>query len=271
MLLTTIFLFVSLVSAVCKDNSPPTAPGSLTITDTPYDSDGSITLNWKAAGDSPDCGEIDYYNIYRQKGSGSFVKIGSTSGTSYNNGGLSTGFTYFYRVTAVDSVVDNPHEGPSSNTVSTTIGTAPAQNNVRRGGGGGGGRSGDCVPSWECSEWSECKSGGVQTRACVDKWACDDENDKPEEEQACEYVEEGSSSGNTFTVSGSGNDDGSGDETEELRDSGKADERLNELFNDITGAAVGGIGASIWWLIILLIALAIIIGGYFIVRSRNKY
>lgn len=41
-----------------------------------------------------------------------------------------------------------------------------------------------CVPSWSCSEFSQC-SGGLQTRLCVDLNSCNTNSGKPAESQMC--------------------------------------------------------------------------------------
>jgi hypothetical protein len=42
-----------------------------------------------------------------------------------------------------------------------------------------------CVPSWECSGWSECDSFGTQTRTCTDQNSCGVTASKPAESQSC--------------------------------------------------------------------------------------
>jgi len=141
-----ILLLAVSVSAydVCIDKTAPTAPTNLVIADSPYDADGIVTLSWGAATDKPDCSGIAYYNIYRSNSSSSsgFVNINKTSMLSYTDSGLVQGMTYYYKVTAVDKVEFNPHEGPSSNVASTTIGTAPSGGGSTGGTGGSSGGSG---------------------------------------------------------------------------------------------------------------------------------
>lgn len=44
---------------------------------------------------------------------------------------------------------------------------------------------GECVPSWNCTDWGECEQG-YQTRECTDSNQCGDNRTKPAESQACE-------------------------------------------------------------------------------------
>ena len=53
---------------------------------------------------------------------------------------------------------------------------------------GGGGGGGGCYPSWSCTEWGTCQSDGTQTRVCTDRYNCNSDLNKPDEEQSCTYT-----------------------------------------------------------------------------------
>ena len=91
------------------DLSGQTAPSSLTATPL---SSTQIRLNWLAAGD-PQSG-VSQYNIYR---GGQYV--GTTTGLTYTDGGLSQTTTYSYTVTASNG---SKFEGPASNFASAQPG-----------------------------------------------------------------------------------------------------------------------------------------------------
>jgi endoglucanase len=60
-----------------------------------------IKLNWTASTDKVDGKE---YEVQRQDpGSGSFVRVGTTTGTSYTDAGLAEGSSYSYRVLVRDA------------------------------------------------------------------------------------------------------------------------------------------------------------------------
>ena len=106
-------LLANNVYAFCIDRDPPSAPSNLLIHDSPYDDDGNISLSWTAATDGPcENSAVAYYKIYRSDDGINFVLIGTSTSTNYDDfSSLSEG-KYWYKVTAVDSVIDNPHEGP---------------------------------------------------------------------------------------------------------------------------------------------------------------
>ncbi len=47
-----------------------------------------------------------------------------------------------------------------------------------------------CDELWSCATWGECQEGDFQERECVDLNECGTENEKPDTERYCEYVEE---------------------------------------------------------------------------------
>jgi hypothetical protein len=52
---------------------------------------------------------------------------------------------------------------------------------------GGGGYIPPCREDWECGDWEQCESSGIQARECSDNNGCGTENEKPDTEQECEY------------------------------------------------------------------------------------
>src|SRR5690348_15395356 len=83
-------------SAVVAGPPPPTAPANVTATA----SGGKIALNWTASQDA--IGVSSYVVKREDPGSTSFVQIGTATGTSYSDAGLTAGSTYNYEVQAVD-------------------------------------------------------------------------------------------------------------------------------------------------------------------------
>ncbi len=286
------FLISELVSAgtICIDKTAPTAPGNLHITDSPYDADGNITLTWTAATDEPRCSGVDHYNIYRSTNNVNFTKIGETSTLTFLDYNLVQGKTYYYRVTAVDKVAVNPHEGPYAS-ASVTIGVAPANNNGgsntggstggATGGAGGsfGGSTGSayngstggnsCTPSWKCTNWSECSSDLVQTRNCTDINHCGTDSDKPDEIKNCTLNNE---SNQTSNQSGELNQPSSLPESNETKNMSNETEPKR---NALTGAFIGLFGKNAkvsvgLWLMFILILLAVIAWYLFAISKKRK-
>ncbi|MCD4666837.1 fibronectin type III domain-containing protein [archaeon] len=118
---------VGVVSAIdwpiCIDLVAPDAPSSLSLS-------GNVDLTWSEPSDFPECSSIKHYNIYRDG-----VEIDHVTGTSFSDGPLIDGTTYFYRVEAVDKAgnVGEFVEG------SITVGSGGGNNNDGNGGGGSGG------------------------------------------------------------------------------------------------------------------------------------
>ena len=246
---------------VCIDNTPPTAPSSLGIADSPYDADGDVTLSWTAASDEPSCSGVDHYNIYRSTNNVDFTKIGETTELSYPDTGLVTGTTYYYYVTAVDKVMFEPHEGPPSNTASTTIGTAPS---VSGGGGGsrGGGGGSYTEDDWECGEWSECIDG-EKTQECVHKYSSATKTNTV----SCVEEETGEAGEETLveTTSSAGEEEEeAGKEVEVL--AGGEEEDLG-----ITGAVVGAGGKTPWIFLMILLALIAALLLLLFLRKRRRH
>ena len=96
------------------DNTPPSAPGTVTATAAA----SAINLSWGAATDNVG---VAGYQVERCQGGGcsAFAQIGTVSGTgtTYSDTGLSASTSYSYRVRAVDAA---GNLGPYSNTATAT-------------------------------------------------------------------------------------------------------------------------------------------------------
>jgi chitodextrinase len=106
-------LSASEIQTIASDTQPPTAPTSLTATAA---SSSAINLSW---GSSTDNVAVANYFIERCSGSGcsNFSQITTTTGTSYQDTGLSASTAYSYRVRAIDSAYNY---SSYSNTASAT-------------------------------------------------------------------------------------------------------------------------------------------------------
>ena len=89
-----------------SDTTLPTAPGFVTATSP---SSSQITLTWGSATDNVG---VTGYRVYRGG-----VQIGTTTSTSYTDGGLAASTTYSYTVRAYDAA---SNLGPASNTATAT-------------------------------------------------------------------------------------------------------------------------------------------------------
>ena len=92
----------------------PGAPGGLTGTST----SNSVNLSWSAAGGATG------YNVYRNG-----TKVGSPSGTSYTDSGLSASTTYSYQVSATNSVGESAKSGTFQ--ITTKQGGGPIPTGLR--------------------------------------------------------------------------------------------------------------------------------------------
>jgi chitodextrinase len=92
--------YSTIVSATTTDNQAPSQPSGLT---TNVISSTQINLSWTASTDNV---AVAGYNIERCTGSTctNYAEIGTSTGTSFNNTGLTAGTTYRYRVRARDAV-----------------------------------------------------------------------------------------------------------------------------------------------------------------------
>jgi chitodextrinase len=102
------------------DTQAPGAPTNLTASAT---SVTQINLSWTASSDNIG---VTGYRVERCQGSGcsSFAQVATTTGTTYNNTGLSAGTTYNYRVRANDAA-GNLSSYSNTSTATTLQDTAP--------------------------------------------------------------------------------------------------------------------------------------------------
>ncbi len=80
------------------DTVPPSAPGNLMATALGV---SQVHLSWTASTDN--VGVTGYLVERQDPGNGSFVQVGTSTGTSYNDTGLAAGSSYSYRVRATDA------------------------------------------------------------------------------------------------------------------------------------------------------------------------
>ena len=106
-------------AVVASASTGPTVPGAPTLTGASA-GNGSVTLSWSAPA-SDGGASVTNYEIYRGTTSGGEVKVAETGNVlSYPDTGLTNGTTYYYKVSAKNSV----GEGALSNERSATPQTA---------------------------------------------------------------------------------------------------------------------------------------------------
>jgi hypothetical protein len=88
----------------CQENSPPTQPGSLSVSTV---TDSSATVHWDASSDG-NGDTISYQVDYRRNGETPWSDGGSTSDTLQSLSGLDAGRSYDVRVTPNDGNEDGP-------------------------------------------------------------------------------------------------------------------------------------------------------------------
>jgi chitodextrinase len=111
------------------DTQPPNAPGNLVATAIGV---SQVNLSWTASTDN--VGVTGYLVERQDPGSGSFVQVGTSPGTSYNDTGLTAGSGYSYRVRATDGAQNlSDYSGVASATTQTG---AAAGDNFNRADGG---------------------------------------------------------------------------------------------------------------------------------------
>ncbi len=95
------------------DSTPPTAPTNLVAT--AMMAKGKIKLTWTASTDNVG---VAGYEVWRaSSAAGPFAQIATATTTAYTNGGLASGSTWYYYVTASDAA---GNVSPASNTSSAT-------------------------------------------------------------------------------------------------------------------------------------------------------
>jgi beta-lactamase superfamily II metal-dependent hydrolase len=95
------------------DATPPTAPGNLSATSS---AKRKIALSWTASSDNVG---VAGYQVWRSSSpTGTFTQIATTTALTYTNSGLTSGSTWYYRVTATDAA---GNVSAASNTASATV------------------------------------------------------------------------------------------------------------------------------------------------------
>ena len=91
---------VAVTTPAALDTEPPSAPTGLVATAT---SNTQVHASWGASTDND---HLTGYRVERCQGSGcsNFTQVGTSTGTSFNDGGLQRATSYRYRVRAVDAV-----------------------------------------------------------------------------------------------------------------------------------------------------------------------
>jgi chitodextrinase len=105
--------YSSIATGTTSDTQAPTAPTSLSATAV---SQSQINLNWTASTDNV---AVTGYRVERCQGAGciNFAEIGTPTGTTFANTGLTEGTSYSYRVRATDAA---GNLGGYSNVATTT-------------------------------------------------------------------------------------------------------------------------------------------------------
>ena len=99
------------------DTQPPSAPGNLVATAIGV---SQVHLSWTASTDN--VGVTGYLVERQDPGSPSFVQVGTSTGTSYNDTALAAGSSYSYRVRATDAAQNlSEYSGVASATTLTGI------------------------------------------------------------------------------------------------------------------------------------------------------
>ena len=127
------------------------------------------------------------------------------------------------------------------------------------GGGGGGRRTSECVPEWDCTDWSACKPDGKTTRTCTDLNDCGEET--PFLERNCYYYipKETEEEAQTVEI----------DEPEYIEEQENLITKEEASGGGITRAAVGeltGEGRIVVVIVFIVIGAAMIGAGYYLKR-----
>src|SRR5579872_1871224 len=115
-------------TVVPNDTEPPTVPSGLNVANL---TSTTLTLSWSASSDLPSPGGsgVGGYYVYRNGGSTPIASI--TSGTSFNDSGLTSGTSYAYEVAAFDKASQPNVSAPSSPLqVTTPSGINPSWSSV---------------------------------------------------------------------------------------------------------------------------------------------
>jgi fibronectin type 3 domain-containing protein len=110
----------SAVSTVTVQNGTATAPSAPSL-NTPASSNGSVSLSWLPTGDGSSA--ITSYKLYRGTSSGNESLLTSLGNvTSYTDSSATAGSTYYYQVSALNSI----GEGTRSSEKSISLASAPS-------------------------------------------------------------------------------------------------------------------------------------------------
>jgi chitodextrinase len=132
----------SAVGAGPPDTQPPSTPGNLVATAIGF---SQVHLSWTASTDN--VGVAGYLVERQDPGSASFVQVGTSDGTSYNDTALAAGSSYSYRVRARDPAQNlSQYSGVAS---TTTLAGIAASDNFNRANGGLGVNWAKPVPASE--------------------------------------------------------------------------------------------------------------------------
>ncbi|MGB2791553.1 MAG: fibronectin type III domain-containing protein, partial [Candidatus Moraniibacteriota bacterium] len=105
-----------------QDTVAPTTPTGVSATAV---SISQINLSWTASTDNI---AVTGYKVYRCTGSGcsNYTQIGTPSGTTYNDTGLTTSTTYRYRVTALDARENESSQSSAVSSATNSDTSAPS-------------------------------------------------------------------------------------------------------------------------------------------------
>ena len=113
--ITTLSAGTTATVSIYSGTNPTTAPGAPNLTAATA-SNGAVALAWSAPASNGGAA-ITNYRVYRGTTAGGEALLTTLGNvTSYNNTGLTNGTTYYYKISAINSV----GEGPQSNELSGT-------------------------------------------------------------------------------------------------------------------------------------------------------
>ena len=150
------------------DTEAPSAPGNLVATAIGV---SQVHLSWTASTDN--VGVTGYLVDRQDPGSPSFVQVGTSAGTSYNDTGLAAGSSYSYRVRATDAAQNlSQYSGVASE---TTLAGIAASDNFNRADGGLGVNWTKPVPASEQTLVivSNQVTPGIEDAHCYAYWTRD--------------------------------------------------------------------------------------------------
>jgi bacillopeptidase F len=145
--------------ALYVDTEAPDAPANLQANAM---ASGSVGLTW----DAVSAGDLAHYTVYRsaQAGTG-YAAIGNSAGTSFVDGSVAAGNTYYYVLTATDTY---GHESGYSNEASATAPSATVVFNDDMESGAGSWTHSGAGDSWQ---WGAPTSGPGSAHSGSNVWA----------------------------------------------------------------------------------------------------